>query len=180
METLLERATRIAVEAHKGQVRKADGLPYIIHPFMVALKLAKYHFPDTVVAAALVHDVLEDTNFSPETLQKELGKEVFTIVQAVTHNDTLPWKEKKKQYIASVRRGPEGAKAVATADKIHNLESLLLAYQQQGPSLWKKFNRGREEKLWFEEAMLQMLQETWDHPLVEEYEKLLQQEKRLP
>lgn len=67
---IIEKAVRISVEAHQNQTRKGDDLPFIIHPFMVALKLAKYNFSDTVVAAALAHNVLEDTDYSEEKLKK--------------------------------------------------------------------------------------------------------------
>jgi (p)ppGpp synthase/HD superfamily hydrolase len=177
--TIIEKAVRISVSAHKDQARKGDNLPYIIHPIMVAIKLSKYNFPDTVIAAAFVHDVLEDTDFPEDKLKNELGEEVLEIVKAVTNDDSLSWEEKKKKYVETVRAGSDGAKAVAVADKIHNLESLLLAYSEQGPELWKKFNRGKEQKLWFENEVLKMLKETWKHPLIEEYEKLLEQEKGL-
>lgn len=176
---IIEKAVRVSVAAHGGQTRKGDNLPYIIHPFMVALKLAKYNFSDTVIAAALTHDVLEDTDFGEEQLRSELGDEVLEIVKAVTNDDSLPWEEKKKRYVETVRNGPEGAKAVAAADKIHNLESLLIAHAEQGSELWKKFNRGKEQKLWFENEVLKMLKQTWKHPLVDEYESLLEKEKLL-
>lgn len=176
---IIEKAVRVSVAAHKDQTRKGDDLPYIIHPFMVALKLAKHNFPDIVIAAALAHDILEDTKFPEDKLKDELGKEVLEIVKTVTNNDSLPWEEKKEKYVETVRNGSEGAKAVAVADKIHNLESLLVAYFKQGPKLWKKFNRGKKQKLWFENKVLKMLKETWQHPLIEEYEHLIDQEKKL-
>lgn len=179
MDNIIEKAVRVSVAAHKDQIRKGDGLPYIIHPFMVALKLAKHNFPDIVIAAALAHDILEETKFSEEKLKDELGKEVLEIVKSITNDDSLPWEEKKKKYVETVRAGSEGAKAVAVADKIHNLESLLSAHAEQGHEVWKKFNRGREKKIWFENEVLKMLKETWQHPLIEEYEKLLEQEKKL-
>jgi len=177
--SLIEKAVRVSVVAHGGQTRKGDDLPYIIHPFMVALKLAKYNLPNEVIAAALTHDVLEDTDFGEEKLREQLGDEVLEIVKAVTNDDSLPWEEKKKKYVETVRNGSEGAKAVAVADKIHNLESLMIAYAEQGPEIWKKFNRGKEQKLWFENEVLKMLKQTWQHPLVDEYESLLEQEKKL-
>jgi len=176
---IVEKAVRVAVEAHKNQTRKGDDQPYIIHPVMVALKLAKHNFPDEVIAAALTHDVLEDTDYPEEELRKELGDEVLEIVKDVTNDQSLPWEEKKKRYVETVRNASEGAKAVALADKIHNLESLLIAYEEQGPALWKRFNRGKDQKIWFENEVLKMLEETWQHPLIEEYEYLLKQEKDL-
>lgn len=178
-QNIIDTALRIAIEAHKNQTRKGDDLPYIIHPVMVALKLAKHNFPDKVVAAALTHDVLEDTDYPEEKLKKELGDEVLEIIEAVTNDQSLPWEEKKKKYIETVRNGSESAKAVAVADKIHNLESLLIAHKEQGPVVWKKFNRGKEEKVWFENEVLKMLKNTWQHPLIAEYECLLEKEKEL-
>lgn len=177
--SIIEKAATISVLAHSGQMRKFDDLPYITHPFMVALKLAKYDFPDTVIAAALVHDVIEDTDFPVEQLQAELGDEVLEIVRAVSNDDSLPWEEKKKKYVETVRSGSDGAKAVSVADKIHNMESLLYAYAEQGSDIWKKFNRGKEQKLWFENEVLKMLKETWQHPLIEEYESLLRQTEHM-
>jgi len=174
---VIEKAIRIAVCAHKEQTRKESDLPYIAHPFAVALKLTKYNFPDTVIAAGLTHDVIEDTDVSEDELREDLGDEVVDIIMTVSNDDSLSWEDKKKKYIESLREGSEGAKAVATADKIHNIESLMIAYQEQGPSIWEHFNRGKEKKIWFEDAMLSMLRETWDHPLVDEYEKLLKELK---
>lgn len=179
MENIIEKAARVAVDAHWNQKRKGDGLPHIIHPVMVALKLVKHNFPDQVIAAALVHDVLEDTDYPEQKLKAELGDNVLAIVKAVTNDQSLPWEEKRKKYVESVRHGSVAAKAVAVADKIHNLDSLLIAYEEQGPGLWQRFNRGKEQKIWFENAMLKMLKETWRHPLIDEYEYLIKEEEKL-
>lgn len=176
---LIEKAARIAVIAHKEQKRKTDDLPYIVHPCMVALKLAKYNFSDTTVAAALVHDVLEDTNVSADELGEALGSEIVEIVSTLSEDKSLPWEERKKKYVEAVRRGSDEVKAISAADKIHNLESVLAAYEEQGEEVWKKFNRGKEKKLWFENEMLRMFKETWTHPLVDEYEALVEKMKRL-
>ena len=178
-KNLIEKATKIALLAHDGQTRKGDGSPYIIHPLMVAMKLAKHGFNDEVIAVALVHDVLEDTDFSEKDLRLELGDEIVEIVKAVTNDDNLSWEEKKKKYIETVRNSGVEAKAVALADKIHNLESLLAAYGQQGKDVWNKFNRGKEQKIWFETEVLKMLKGTWDHPMIKEYEELIEKEKEL-
>jgi len=177
---LIERAARIAASAHQGQIRKEGPYPYIEHPAVVALMLARHGFDETVIAAALVHDVLEDTGYAEADMRAELGRDVMTIIASVTNDDSLSWEDKKKRYIETVRAGSEGAKAVATADKIANARSFLVAYAAQGPDLWKHFNAGREKKLWFENAMLAMLQETWQHPLIVEYRALVEEMNALP
>lgn len=177
--TLVEKADALAARAHEGQMRKEAPTPYIAHPRAVAEILKRHSFSDTVVAAALVHDVVEDTNVSLDDLRRELGEEVARLVAPVTHDDSLSWEDKKSQYIEAVRAAPDEVKAIATADKIHNAQSFIAGYEQQGLDMWKHFNRGRDRKLWFEEAMLAMLQESWQHPLVDEYAKLVEQMRAL-
>jgi (p)ppGpp synthase/HD superfamily hydrolase len=170
---LIEKATKIAVIAHKKQVRKTDNSPYVVHPISVAFKLMQNGFSSKVVAAALVHDVLEDTDFPLEKLREELGNDVLTIVEGVSEDKNLPWKERKQKYIESVRNGSEDIKAVSISDKIHNAKSILDFYQNHGVETWSKFSRGKNDKMWFENEMLKTFQETWDHPLIEEYKKLV-------
>lgn len=170
---LIERATALAVRAHEGQMRKEALVPYIVHPVAVALVLARYGFSDTVIAAAIAHDIIEDTSVSVEELRRELGDEVANLVAPVTHDDTLPWEEKKRAYIEEVRKASEGAKAISLADKIANAYSLIEAHEVHGAAIWKYFNAGREKKLWFEHATLEMFRASWNHPMVEEYARLV-------
>lgn len=149
------------------------------HPFMIALRLAKYGFSDTILASALTHDVLEDTNYTVDSFREELGEEVYELVKAVSNDPSLPWEEKKLKYIETVRNGSEWAKAIAVADKIHNLEALFIAYNDHWKDIWKLFNKWKDKKIWFEENVLKMLRETWNHPMIEEFETLLEIEKSL-
>lgn len=176
--SLIDKAARVAAIAHRTQKRKQVDEPYIFHPVAVALELSRHRFSDEVIAAALVHDVLEDTDYSEEDLRKEMGESVMRIVDAVTNDDSLPWEEKKLKYIETVKEGSEGAKAVATVDKIHNMKDLLSSLEEQGEAVWGHFSRGKEKKLWFEESMLAMLKESWRHPLVDEYERLVAELKQ--
>lgn len=176
---LLERATCMAVAGHATQKRKGEDLAYITHPIRVALMLAQHGFSEEVIAAALVHDILEDTPITEQELRQELGDAVGDIVTAVTNDDSLSWKDKKRAYVESVRAASVEAKAVALVDKIHNAESLIGRHAQLGSALWADFNASKEDKLWFEEEMLTMLQETWKHPLVDEYALLVEQMRTL-
>lgn len=177
--SLIEKAAAIAVIAHKEQLRKHDDSPYVTHPFMVAMKLARHGATDIVIAAALVHDVLEDTDFSEEALRDELGNEVIDIVKAVSNDDSLSWKEKKKKYIETVRNTTDEAKAIALADKVHNMENFLGSYKEQGTDLWQKFNCGKDNKVWFEEEALKMFKDSFSHPLIAEYEVQVEEMRSL-
>lgn len=172
--SLIERAVKIAIVAHGNQKRKHDGFPYIVHPFMVANILTRYGFPDEVVAAGLVHDVVEDTSVTLDELRRELGDTVADIVAGVSEQGKEhSWEDRKRGYIEVIRGGSEGVKAVSLADKIHNLTNMLAASQVEGEEFWAKFSRGRAEQQWFAWALLEMYKETWNHPMVEEYECLV-------
>ena len=176
---IVEKALALALAAHEGQMRKDSPTPYLVHPVHVAILLARYGFSDEVVAAGLVHDVVEDTAVSMEDIRRELGDNVAALVVPVTHDNTLPWTKKKEAYIEAVRTAPDEAKAISVADKIANADSLITAYAREGSAVWRHFNTGREKKIWFEEAVLSMLQESWKHPLVDAYAQKVEQMRAL-
>jgi (p)ppGpp synthase/HD superfamily hydrolase len=176
---LIEKAHKIMLSAHGQQTRKTDGSPYVIHPLMVAKKLARLDFSDAVIAAAMVHDVLEDTEVDEKTLRQELGDEVVNIILPLSEDKKLEWEDRKQKYISDVKNASSSTKAVSIADKIHNLESIIATHKTMGPDIWTKFNRGKEQKMWFEREMLKAFQESWEHPMIDEYEKLLKQVEKL-
>ena len=179
-DRIIEKAMTMALRAHEGQVRKEAPVPYIVHPVEVALILARHGFSDTVIAAGLVHDTVEDTPVTIEEIRRELGDAVADIVAPVTHDESLSWEQKKLAYIEAVREASDDVRAVSVADKIANARSLIAAAVAQGESVWTYFNRGREKKLWFEDAMCAMLHESWQHPLVEEYAVLVKRLHAIP
>lgn len=179
MSKILQKATEIMILAHGDQKRKTDGSPYIIHTIMVALKLSQAGFSDEIVAAGLTHDVLEDTDFPEEKLKQELGNETWQIVKDLSEDKSLEWEDRKIKYIQTIKNSSLGAKAVSICDKIHNLENLIDTHQALGSKIWNKFNRGKEKKMWFEKEMLEMFENNWSHPLIKDYQKLIQQVEKL-
>lgn len=171
---LVEKAALLALQAHEGQVRKHDSSPYIVHPVSVALILSRHGFSDTVIAAGLTHDVLEDTSVGEEVLQEALGEEVVAIVKALSEDKTLPWEERKERYIQSVGRESESVKAVSVADKLHNLSNMLEGEKKEGEAFWNHFNRGREAQAQFHTHFLKTLEDNWQHPLLAEYRTLVE------
>lgn len=168
---LYERALALAVRAHEGQVRKHDGTPYIVHPVMVARLLEQEGFDDITVAAALTHDVLEDTLVTEAELRSTLGDAVADIVTAVSEDKSLDWEVRKQLYIDTVVKAGEPVWAVSVADKIHNADSLIVHHVAVGPMAWKIFNRGKEKKLWFEASLCTALCAVWQHPLLAVYQE---------
>ncbi|MDA8597031.1 HD domain-containing protein [Candidatus Pacebacteria bacterium] len=175
----MSKAKDLATSAHNGQVRKSDGSPFMAHPIAVAKILEEYRFPPEVIAAALTHDVLEDTDVTEAQLRTALGDGVVDIVLGVTEVKSLPWEERKEKYIEAVVAGSEYVKAVSIADKIHNAESFLQAYQEQGIDLWQKFSRGPKKTLWFQRTLHDEVAKVWQHPLIDCYAQLVNQLEKL-
>ncbi len=177
---IIEKATSFAADKHKNQYRKEGGLLYISHLVSVALILQKYNFPEQVIAAGLLHDTLEDTDTTETEILENFGAEILEIVKSVTNDKVLRWKDKKLKYLETVSIGNSEAKAVALADKIHNMKSLLMNLEENGPEkVWSFFNASREDKLWFEEVCLGMFKETFSGPseMVSEYESQIDELK---
>ncbi len=171
--TRTEQALRLAYTAHSGQTRKTDNSPYIIHPIMVASMLTTAAASEEVIVAALLHDVLEDTDTDEALVLQVAGSEAMRIIRAVSEDKSLPWEERKAAYAEAVVAGGESVWLVSVADKIHNAESLLDHINTVGPDAWLAFNRGKETKLAFERLLYTKLADVWQHPLLDRYGQLI-------
>lgn len=162
---------------HANQIRKGDGFPYLEHPLEVGYMLWRRGLPIEVVVSGLCHDLLEDTKCTEKEISDNCGEEVLRIVKAVSNDEALSdkkdWELKKAKYVKAVKAGGEKAIAVSIADKIANLHSFFAQYEKEGPALWKKFNRGKDKKVWFEKEVIKMAKANWDHELLTELENLV-------
>lgn len=126
---LIERAYQFARSQHEGQLRKS-GEPYITHPYEVALILAKLEADPKTVAAGLLHDVLEDTDVTPEALDGMFGKDVLRIVEGVTKVGKLSFSSKQERQAENFRRMflamAEDPRVIVVklADRLHNMRTL--------------------------------------------------------
>jgi len=120
---LVIAAAMLAVEAHHGQVRKYSGLPYVVHPLHVGALLASAGVPEYVVAAGILHDVIEDTDMTYAELSNLFGSDVATLVLEVTSvSDNSPEKRAVRKAMDADHYGkasPHG-KNIKVADMISN------------------------------------------------------------
>lgn len=170
---IIDTATRIAIKAHWDQKRKSDGFPYIAHPFAVALMLQKHGFRDEVVAAGVLHDVIEDTTVTAKELEGLVGAEITTMVRALSEDKSKPWEDRKREYIAQVAAASDEVKAISTADKISNLHDTLDNFRAEGPAFWEKFTRGLKDQRWYYSTFVAEVGAAWSHPLLDELKVLV-------
>lgn len=148
---LIMKAVQFAAEKHRGQSRKdALNTPYINHPIALANLLTNYAgISDTsVIAAALLHDTVEDTDATLDDIEEYFGKKIRDIVMEVTDDKSLPSKERKRLQIEHAAGLSYEAKLVKLVDKISNLQDILT----NPPVKWS-LERKREYFDWAREVI---------------------------
>ena len=121
-----DKALDFAIKAHNGQVRKSEpDKPMIFHPINVGHILKEYGFDENVIAAGYLHDVVEDTEYTIEYIEKQFGDDIASLVYTASEPDkSLPWLDRKKHTIETIKEADIRHKAIVCADKISNLEDL--------------------------------------------------------
>lgn len=143
---MYEKALIFAIDAHKNQKRK-DGKPYIAHPVSVAIELAKNSADDDLICAGLLHDVIEDTAFSYDEIERIFGSEISQLILCDTENKKLPWEERKQATIDFLRETDNRrAQMLICADKLANLRDIEAMTAEKGGEAWNVFKRGRQQQ----------------------------------
>ncbi|MBU1034578.1 HD domain-containing protein [Patescibacteria group bacterium] len=162
----IQKAINVAAKLHEGQIRKAGGLPYVVHPISVAWILSEYTDEEDVIAAAFLHDVLEDVpGYYAEDMTRDFGERVTRIVKGVSEDkdpnvdEESAWIERKEKYLIRLNDAGDESVMVSAADKIHNLHAMFEAYEELGPELWGRFNAPSDKKIWFYEEVLKIVEQ---------------------
>lgn len=157
---LVRGALSVARRAHAGQFRQTgcDEIPFIEHVLAVAELLAEHDYPDEVIAAGLLHDVVEHAEVKPESLTGRFGGEVVTLVEALTEDAAIPkYEDRKREHrerVAAV--GPE-ARSIFAADKATNVAVLRQAYEILGEEVDEDLPVALDVKILVWEFDLEML-----------------------
>lgn len=174
---MYEKARKMMIEAHKGQVRKITGEPYFSHPLNVARILRRAGFSEDVVIAGLLHDAVEDTSMTDQDIRQIFGDVVADLVASHTENKALSWEERKAHTIEQVRTVTLEEKALIVADKLDNLSSVKYALSSEGKSVWSYFNRGYDQQKWYNEGIKNNMEYGLNPaeipPFFEEYARLV-------
>lgn len=171
----IEQAIQAAAVLHHGQTRKGPApVPYFAHLYSVALIAANYTDNEDVIVTALLHDTLEDTDYSEEELRTDFGDVVMQMVRAVTEpsRDTHSWQERKTMYASTLKTAPEGALIVAAADKIHNMRSIVEGYANNHTSFLKHFAGSLKDRALAYQDISNILNSRLDNPIVGEFNQV--------
>jgi (p)ppGpp synthase/HD superfamily hydrolase len=173
---LVGEAFEVARTAHAGQVRNGSGgRPYIEHPMSVAEELAEHGCSDTVLAAALLHDVVEESEIEVEQLRERFGEPVGDLVAALTDAEEIEDYERRKDvHRAEVVAAGREALAIYAADKLANIRALRPVYAEQGEAVGEELKAPLDVKVAVWEADARMLREVYpDLPFLGELEDQL-------
>src|SRR4029450_13566213 len=173
-----EKALIYATRIHGGKLRKKTRIPYIGHILGVAAIAMEYGANETEAIAALLHDAVEDGG-GPRRLrdiERKFGKKVARIVEGCT--DTLqtpkpPWRQRKKNYIAHLKRFSASTRLVSAADKLHNARAILHNLRYEGDNVWSRFNGGKEGGLRYYGPLVSGFREHGSNELIEELDRVV-------
>ena len=179
---LLDRAIVFAVQAHAGTERRGKGFPYIVHP-MEAMEIVATITPDQeLLAAAALHDTVEDTDVTVEEIRAQFGERIASLVAA--ESDEMPegvseedsWHARKKAAIDRLAAAPHDAKIVALGDKLSNMRAIARDYAVKGDELWKIFHASDpKDHEWHYRGLANSLRELSDTFAFQEFEALIDQ-----
>ena len=179
---LLDRAIIFAVKAHSGTERRGKGYPYIVHPLEAVEIVATMTADQELLAAAALHDTVEDTDVTVEQIREEFGNRVASLV--ADESDEMPagvseedsWHSRKQAAIDRLARASREAKMVALGDKLSNMRAIARDYAVQGDALWNLFHaKDPKDHEWHYRGLADSLRELEDTFAFQEFQQLINQ-----
>lgn len=175
-DLLIEQALQYASVAHAGQVRKGSMIPYIVHPMEVAAIIREMTDNKEIIAAGILHDVLEDTPCSKKEIEKIFGKKVLIMVEEETENKRyyMPasdsWKIRKQEMIGQIQHDSMENKMIVLADKLSNMRATKRSYQSMGAKVWERFNmKDPKQHEWYYFTIADVISELSNTRAYQEY-----------
>jgi len=177
--SIIDRAIRFAVDAHRGQLRK-DGAPFILHPLEDAAIVGSMTNDPEIISAAVLHDTVEDTPVTPEDIKENFGERVYELVMHETENKRpeMPpsesWKIRKEESLDSLAKSDDPAvKMLWLGDKLSNIRALHRQFFSDGEIVFQRFNvTDVQEHKWYYGAVLELLKALSGCSAYEEYSRL--------
>ena len=179
---LLDRAIIFAVHAHAGTERRGKGYPYIVHPMEAVEIVATMTADQELLAAAALHDTVEDTDVTVGQIRAEFGERIASLV--ADESDVMPegmteeasWHQRKQAAIDRLSKASHDAKIVALGDKLSNMRAIARDYAEIGDALWSRFHaKDPKDHEWHYRGLADALRELSDTFAYQEFERLINQ-----
>ena len=152
--TLVTQAAIFAANAHDGATRKGSQTPYIVHPMEAAAIAATLTDDPQVVAAAMLHDVMEDCGVTFESLSAHFGERVAQLVRDESQSEgpdcSTPWGLRKREAVRRLSRGSREAKIICLADKLSNMRAICRDVEREGDAVFLRFHQhDKRQHAWY-------------------------------
>ena len=181
---LLDRAICFAVQAHHNTERRGKGFPYIVHPMEAVEIVATITANQELLAAAALHDTIEDTDVTVEQIREAFGDRVAELVHAESdqlngelfngENEEETWHARKQAAIDRLAKASHDAKIVALGDKLSNMRAIWRDYQTKGDDIWNIFHvKDKASHEWHYRGLAESLSELKDTFAYQEFVRLM-------
>lgn len=179
--TLLDKALHFAIDAHRNTGRRGKGFPYIVHPMEAVEIVATITADQELLAAAALHDTVEDTDATFEQIRELFGERVAHLVAAESDvpmanmSEQDSWRGRKQAAIDRLASASRDAKVVAMGDKLSNMRAIARDYELIGDALWNRFHapNGKSDHEWHYRGLADSLSELADTFAYKEFMALL-------
>ena len=177
---LVSEAIAFAVKAHDGMRRKKSESPYILHPMEAAVIVGTMTNDQNLIAAAALHDVVEDAGITIEEIEEKFGKRVRELVESETEDkrENLPpestWRIRKEESLAVLKNTDDIAVLMVwLGDKLANMRAIYRDYKSEGVQMWQMFNqKDVTEQAWYYRSIAEFTERLSDTSAWIEYKTL--------
>lgn len=174
---IFEQAVCFATEKHSGQIRKLCNAPYILHPLEVAAIVGTMTDDKEILAAAVLHDTVEDTDTTLGEIKENFGKRVSLLVMTETEEkrEDRPaaetWELRKEETLLILQNTKDiGVKMMWLGDKLSNIRSFRREYEKHGDKIWLELNQKNPAKQgWYYSTIAKYLIDLKDYAAYREY-----------
>ena len=182
MRDLVSEAIAFATEAHDGMRRRKSEAPYILHPMEVAAIVGTMTDDQQVIAASVLHDVVEDAGVTIEEIGEKFGNRVMALVSSETENkrEDLPpeetWRIRKEETLEILKNTEDiGVLMMWLGDKLSNIRAIYRDYKVEGNDVWKKFHQSDVNvQAWYYRSIMKYTERLSDTLAWKEYKIIVE------
>ena len=175
------KAIEFAARAHDGMMRKKDKTPYILHPLEAAVIVGSMTDNRDVISAAVLHDVVEDTDITIEEIEENFGARVRTLVESETEDkraDLPPedtWRIRKEESLEELKNcGDTDVLMLWIGDKLSNMRSFYRIWKNEGDAMWQSFNqKAPSQQKWYYTTIAELTSSLKEFSAWQEYSELV-------